>query len=33
MNDGEIVEAGTHNELLDNKGKYYKLYNTDSVMN
>ena len=33
MNDGEIVEAGTHNELLDNKGQYYKLYNTDSVMN
>ncbi|MBE6049155.1 MAG: peptidase domain-containing ABC transporter [Clostridium sp.] len=33
MNDGEIVEAGTHNELLDKKGQYYKLYNTDSMSN
>ena len=23
---GEIIESGTHNELLANKGYYYKLY-------
>jgi len=26
LNDGEIVERGTHRELLNKKGKYYQLY-------
>ncbi len=28
MNDGDIVEQGTHEELLKSKGFYYKLYNS-----
>lgn len=28
MNDGNIVEQGTHDELLDKKGFYYNLYNS-----
>lgn len=28
MDQGEIVESGNHEELLDKKGKYYKLYMT-----
>lgn len=28
MKDGEIIEQGNHNELLDKKGEYYKLYNS-----
>lgn len=28
MNDGDIVEQGTHKELLDKKGFYYNLYNS-----
>ena len=28
MNHGEIVESGTHEELLEQKGKYYELYMT-----
>ena len=26
ISDGEIIEAGTHDELLRNKGMYYDLY-------
>lgn len=26
MRDGEIVESGTHNALMDKKGEYYQLY-------
>ena len=26
MDKGEIVESGTHNELLSQKGKYYELF-------
>ena len=28
MNDGDIIEQGTHEELLDKKGFYYNLYNS-----
>lgn len=28
MNHGEIVESGTHEELLEKKGKYHELYMT-----
>ena len=28
MDHGEIVESGSHDELLDRKGKYYELYMT-----
>lgn len=28
MEDGEIVEAGNHESLLDKKGKYYNIYKT-----
>ncbi len=28
MKDGKIIEQGTHDELLDKKGFYYKLYNS-----
>ncbi len=27
LNDGEIIEQGTHNQLLNQKGYYYNLYN------
>lgn len=30
VHDGEIVEAGSHEELLANKGKYSELYNSQS---
>ncbi|MES2627487.1 MAG: ATP-binding cassette domain-containing protein, partial [Bacteroidota bacterium] len=26
LNEGEIVETGTHRELLENRGRYYELY-------
>ncbi|SHH80575.1 ABC transporter ATP-binding protein [Clostridium grantii] len=28
INNGEIIEKGTHESLIDNKGFYYKLYNS-----
>ena len=28
MNKGQIIEQGTHDSLLDKKGFYYKLYNS-----
>lgn len=28
MNNGKIIEQGSHNELLEKKGFYYKLYNS-----
>ena len=28
LDTGEVVEKGSHSELLDKKGKYYKLWNT-----
>ena len=28
MDRGRIAEEGTHNELLEKKGKYYELYMT-----
>lgn len=30
MKDGEIVESGTHQELLVRQGHYHKLYTTAS---
>ena len=33
IDDGEIVEEGTHQELLDRKGKYYDLYETQLTSN
>ncbi|NPD87840.1 MAG: ABC transporter ATP-binding protein [Asgard group archaeon] len=33
IDDGEIVEEGTHQELLERKGKYYDLYETQLTSN
>ena len=33
LDDGEIVEEGTHQELLNQKGKYYDLYETQLTSN
>ena len=30
---GEIIEEGTHKELLKNKGYYYELYNSQFDLN
>lgn len=32
MDKGEIVEQGTHDELMQRKGKYYSLYNQQEVI-
>lgn len=31
MKNGEIIERGTHEELLKNKGEYYNLYNSQFI--
>ena len=31
MKDGNIIEQGTHKELIANKGFYYELYNSQFV--
>jgi ATP-binding cassette subfamily B protein len=31
LKDGEIIESGTHQELIDLKGRYYKLYTNQFV--
>lgn len=31
MKNGEIIERGTHEELLNNKGEYYNLYNSQFI--
>ena len=28
LQNGQVVEQGTHNELLERKGAYYTLYNS-----
>jgi len=33
LDDGEIVEIGSHNELMKNKGKYHDLYETQLTSN
>ncbi|WP_052663087.1 ABC transporter ATP-binding protein [Mycoplasmoides pirum] len=33
MNSGEIVEHGTHEELLNKKGFYYQLFKANTIMN
>jgi ATP-binding cassette subfamily B protein len=30
MENGQIVENGTHNELLEKRGKYHSLYHGNS---
>ena len=32
MDNGEIVEKGTHEELIEKRGQYYRLYNTDDAI-
>jgi ABC-type multidrug transport system fused ATPase/permease subunit len=32
MQSGEIVEKGTHDELLENKNHYWKLYNSHNIL-
>ena len=31
MKDGQVIESGKHQELLDKKGEYYKLYNSQFI--
>ena len=31
INEGQIVEKGTHDMLLKNKGHYYKLHNMQNL--
>ncbi|GAG11435.1 unnamed protein product, partial [marine sediment metagenome] len=31
MEDGRLVEEGTHSELMENRGTYWELYNSQSV--
>jgi ATP-binding cassette subfamily B protein len=30
LDDGKVVESGTHEELLDNKSQYFKLWNVQT---
>ena len=30
MEHGQVVECGTHNELLEHRGIYYKLWNSNT---
>ena len=32
MDNGEIVEKGTHEELIEKRGHYYRLYNNDDAI-
>ena len=32
MDNGEIVEKGPHEELIEKRGQYYRLYNTDDAI-
>ena len=31
LNDGKIVESGTHTELIAQKGMYYKMYSSQTA--
>jgi ATP-binding cassette subfamily B protein/subfamily B ATP-binding cassette protein MsbA len=31
LKDGEVIESGTHNELIENKGAYYNFYQLQSI--
>ena len=30
LDDGKVVESGTHEELLDNKSQYFRLWNVQT---
>ena len=32
LKDGEIIEQGTHDELVDRRGAYYELYRRQSLV-
>ena len=31
LEDGKIIERGTHDDLIDQKGKYYQLYTGNQI--